>query len=329
VPDHLYEFAVDLARKTRPGSSESPAWLKPLVSWGAGPRAAQYLVLGAKTRAALHGSYAVRLEDIAAVADAVLRHRVMTTFTAESEGGHEPRTHQAARRRTEPGCLTGSPPNRRWTASGLFSNLPCSLVCCRCRCTPGMRCSAASQGSIVVRCAALRWNSPSIANMSRATIPAGWIGGLGAAVDRFYIKEFEADTNLRLCLLIDASGSMDFGPAGATRLDYARRLAGTLGYLAAQQGDAVGLWSMAEKTIDIPARRGASHLGLVLDQMEGIRPIGGTTLLAALHEAAEQIRQRALVVILSDLFVPPADLKHAVQHLRFPPARCGGVSSSP
>jgi MoxR-like ATPase len=86
VPDHLYEFAVDIARRTRPGSSEAPAWLKPLVSWGAGPRAVQYLVLGAKARAALHGSYMVRLEDVIAVADPVLRHRVMTTFTAESEG---------------------------------------------------------------------------------------------------------------------------------------------------------------------------------------------------------------------------------------------------
>jgi MoxR-like ATPase len=86
VPDHLYEFAVDLTRRTRPGSSESPAWLKPLVSWGAGPRAVQYLILGAKARAALHGSYMVRLEDVIEVADPVLRHRVMTTFTAESEG---------------------------------------------------------------------------------------------------------------------------------------------------------------------------------------------------------------------------------------------------
>ena len=135
--------------------------------------------------------------------------------------------------------------------------------------------------------------------------------------DRFYIKEFEADTNLRLCLLIDASGSMDFGPAGATRLDYARRLAGTLGYLAAQQGDAVGLWSLAQTSVEIPSKRGASHLGVVLDQMAGIRPVGGTTLLTALHDAAEKIRQRALVVILSDLFVPPAELKSAVQHLRF------------
>jgi MoxR-like ATPase len=86
VPDHLYEFAVDLARRTRPGTKDAPGWLKPLVSWGAGPRAAQYLILGAKARAALHGSYVVRLEDIVAVADPVMRHRLVTTFTAQSEG---------------------------------------------------------------------------------------------------------------------------------------------------------------------------------------------------------------------------------------------------
>jgi uncharacterized protein (DUF58 family) len=135
--------------------------------------------------------------------------------------------------------------------------------------------------------------------------------------DRFYIKEFEADTNLRLCLLIDTSGSMAYGPAGSTRFDYARRMAGTLAYIAANQGDAVGLWSLAQKAVEIPARRGASHLGLVLDQMAGIQPVGGTTLLTALHDAAEKIRQRALVVVLSDLFVPPVELKSAVQHLRF------------
>jgi len=86
VPDHLYEFAVDLVRRTRPGHGDSPAWLKSLVSWGAGPRAVQYIILGAKARAALLGSYVVRMEDIVEVADPVLRHRVMTTFTAESEG---------------------------------------------------------------------------------------------------------------------------------------------------------------------------------------------------------------------------------------------------
>ncbi|MCB1091067.1 MAG: AAA family ATPase, partial [Verrucomicrobiae bacterium] len=86
VPDHIYEFAVDLVRRTRPFEADSPEWLKPLVGWGAGPRAVQYLILGAKARAALYGSYMVRLEDVMEVAEPVLRHRVITTFTAESEG---------------------------------------------------------------------------------------------------------------------------------------------------------------------------------------------------------------------------------------------------
>ena len=86
VPEHIYEFAVDLTRRTRPKAEESPDWLKPLVGWGAGPRAVQYLVLGAKARAALSGSYMVRLEDVVEVAEPVLMHRVLTTFAAESEG---------------------------------------------------------------------------------------------------------------------------------------------------------------------------------------------------------------------------------------------------
>ncbi len=86
VPQHIYEFAVDLVRRTRPKLKESPEWLKPLVSWGAGPRAVQYLILGAKSRAALTGSYMARLEDIMAVAQPVLTHRVLTNFNAESEG---------------------------------------------------------------------------------------------------------------------------------------------------------------------------------------------------------------------------------------------------
>jgi len=86
VPDHIYSYAARLVRKTRPGGSTAPEWLKPLVSWGAGPRAVQYLILGAKARAALLGSYMVRLEDIQEVAAPVLTHRVLTTFAAQAEG---------------------------------------------------------------------------------------------------------------------------------------------------------------------------------------------------------------------------------------------------
>ena len=86
VPDHIYQFAARLVRKTRPRGETAPAWLKPLVAWGAGPRAVQYLVLGAKSRAALAGSYMARLEDVEAVATPVLTHRLITTFAAQAEG---------------------------------------------------------------------------------------------------------------------------------------------------------------------------------------------------------------------------------------------------
>ena len=136
--------------------------------------------------------------------------------------------------------------------------------------------------------------------------------------DRFYVKEFEADTNLRCCFVLDTSGSMDFGSRGRTKLDYARRIAGTLGYLAMQQGDAVGLSCVAGGIVqNIPPRRNPAHLMAVFDVLEQIQPQGETQLVPVLHELAETIRQRALVIIVSDLFVEPELLRGCFQHLRF------------
>lgn len=86
VPNHIYTYAARLVRQTRPNNGNAPAWLKPLVAWGAGPRAVQNLILGAKARAALLGSYMVRLEDVQEIAGAVLTHRVITTFAAQAQG---------------------------------------------------------------------------------------------------------------------------------------------------------------------------------------------------------------------------------------------------
>ena len=86
VPEHIYEYAVKLVRSTRPSLETSPEWVKQYVAWGAGPRAVQFLILGAKTRAALQGSYIVRKEDIDAIVEPVLMHRVVTNFAAESQG---------------------------------------------------------------------------------------------------------------------------------------------------------------------------------------------------------------------------------------------------
>jgi uncharacterized protein (DUF58 family) len=139
-----------------------------------------------------------------------------------------------------------------------------------------------------------------------------------ARSDRFYLKEFEADTNLRCCLVLDTSGSMDFGSDGTTKIQYARKLAGTLSYLAVQQGDAVGLYCVAESVIqNIPPRRNPAHLMHVFDVLEQARPSGPTQLTAVLHELAETVDQRALIVIISDLFVEPEPLRRCLEHLRF------------
>jgi MoxR-like ATPase len=86
IADHVARYALKLARLTRPSESDSPKWIKDFVTWGAGPRASQYLVLGAKARAVLQGRDFVRHDDIRAVALPVLRHRIKTNFSAEAEG---------------------------------------------------------------------------------------------------------------------------------------------------------------------------------------------------------------------------------------------------
>jgi MoxR-like ATPase len=86
VSKELIRASVTLARMTRPADAEAPAFIKEFVEWGAGPRASQYLVLGAKARAALEGRPMADLDDVRTVAPAVLRHRVLTNFSAEAAG---------------------------------------------------------------------------------------------------------------------------------------------------------------------------------------------------------------------------------------------------
>ena len=136
--------------------------------------------------------------------------------------------------------------------------------------------------------------------------------------DRYFVKEFEADTNLRLCLVVDTSGSMDFGSKDISKMEFARRIAATLGHLALQQGDAVGLSCVADGIIrDIPPRRNPSHLMNIFDILEATVPKGPSQIPEVLHEIAETVSQRALVVIISDLFVEPNLLLESFQHLRF------------
>ena len=111
---------------------------------------------------------------------------------------------------------------------------------------------------------------------------------------------------------------MRFGSETGTKLDYARRIAATLAYVAIGQGDAVGLTLARDHgVVDIPPSRRTSHLRVVNDTLATAKAEGETGIVAVLHDLAEKIRQRALVVVVSDLFVEPEPLADAFQHLRF------------
>jgi MoxR-like ATPase len=86
VPDNVFEYAVNLVSKTRPKTKLAHDWADKYINWGAGPRASQYLIIGAKCHAILHGKYSPDIEDVRAVALPILRHRVVRNYTAEAEG---------------------------------------------------------------------------------------------------------------------------------------------------------------------------------------------------------------------------------------------------
>lgn len=89
VADNVLEYAVNLATKTRPGTAKATADVNNYISWGAGPRASQYLVLGAKCHAAINGKYSPDIEDVQAISKYVLRHRIVRNYKAEAEGMNE------------------------------------------------------------------------------------------------------------------------------------------------------------------------------------------------------------------------------------------------
>ncbi len=137
--------------------------------------------------------------------------------------------------------------------------------------------------------------------------------------DRFYIKEFEADTNLRCFSLVDSSASMAFQSGeNPSKLRYAQSLAATLSYLVVDQGDAAALTCSAEKTfIDIPPARRASHLQNIFETLNNLEAKGETGLIESMNILAERAGTRALTVIISDFFTDTAELADALQHLRY------------
>ncbi len=136
--------------------------------------------------------------------------------------------------------------------------------------------------------------------------------------DRFYIREYEEETNLRATLLLDRSGSMAYGREGAiTKLEYATRLAACLSYLMLQQSDGVGLVTFdTEIRRYIPPRSRISHLRVLIDELQKSEPGGETELGSVFHDLVPKLHRRGLLVVLSDCFGDVTTLLQALAHFR-------------
>jgi uncharacterized protein (DUF58 family) len=135
--------------------------------------------------------------------------------------------------------------------------------------------------------------------------------------DRYYIKEYEEETNLKAHLLVDASGSMGYRGRGPSKLQYAQYVAASLAYLMLHQLDAVGLVVHDTRVRQlIPPRANPKHLLHLLHTLERTQPGGETAMAPLWHELAGQLRRRGLIVILSDCFEPLGPLVRALRHFR-------------
>ena len=135
--------------------------------------------------------------------------------------------------------------------------------------------------------------------------------------DRYYIREYEEETNLRAQLILDISGSMDYRGAGVSKLQYGTHLAAALAYLLIHQKDSVGLAIFDDRVRSyIPPRSAPGHLNVLLDRLARLTPGGDTSLAATFHELAERIRRRGLIIIISDLWDEPAEVLTALRHFR-------------
>ncbi|MEE9264481.1 MAG: DUF58 domain-containing protein [Vicinamibacteria bacterium] len=139
---------------------------------------------------------------------------------------------------------------------------------------------------------------------------------LFARADRFYVKEFEADTNTSFTLILDLSRSMTFGSRGITKLDYARYLAACLAYFSHKQRDRVGLVTFDEDIVDfVPPS--AKHLEVVLHKIDRMKPGRRGVLGPPLAKVAEAIRRRGIMVLISDFYEEPEAVLDAVKVLRY------------
>ncbi len=139
-----------------------------------------------------------------------------------------------------------------------------------------------------------------------------------ARTDRLYIKQYEEETNMRVQILLDTSGSMGYSHAERlTKLEYGSYLTAVLSYLMTRQQDSVGLTSFDTAVrLDMPARSSPRHFNDMMRWLEAIKPGGDTDIAETLHRLANRFKRRCLVVLISDLYDEPEEVIRALHHFR-------------
>jgi uncharacterized protein (DUF58 family) len=139
-----------------------------------------------------------------------------------------------------------------------------------------------------------------------------------ARTDRYYVKKFEEETNLNCYLLLDVSASMGYGSAGVTKLEYASVLAGSLAYLMQRQRDAVGLTTFDDAILTmLPPSARPSHLRSLLVALDRMTLGKQTNVAKPLHQLADGIAKRGMVILISDLIDEPEHVIDGLRHFRF------------
>jgi uncharacterized protein (DUF58 family) len=143
--------------------------------------------------------------------------------------------------------------------------------------------------------------------------------GVYGKTDRYYIKKYQAETNLDAYLLVDCSASMDFSTGGRmTKMDYSICLAAALGYMMVHQQDSVGLVTFDEKVRTfLPPKSKRTHLTNLLGILARSKPSGKTHLAEAIHDIAGRVKKRGLMILMSDLLADQEQVIEALHHLRF------------
>ena len=328
IAEEVIRYAVRLAALSRPGQADSPDFINDWVSWGAGLRAAQYLVLGGKARALLSGNVHVTVDDIMALAHSTLRHRVLIGYRAEAE-------------RCVGGRCDRPSVGYREGAGWLMAKIQARPNVA----TPRRGREVRGTSSFIEPSALMRINS---LELRAKVVVEGFFNGLHrspyhgfsvefseyrqytpgddlryldwrvfARSDRYYIKRFEDETNLRCHIVLDMSRSMGFGSLEYNKADYARTAAATLAYFLTTQRDAVGLVTFDEQIVEfLPARYRPGHMHRLMLCLEHSLAGAETNLEAPIEQIASTVTKRGLIILISDLLAPVATLGTHLGYLR-------------